>query len=119
MQVQRHQSNGRLCPWCSRTHRMSGFAHRGISVAPWQVGGGKGITKAPPNTRNRLAKRAYDALWSSTWVGACVLHGGKSRGMQVPTESSPLRETVGIVDPGGSSPCPSHFEYVYDLRLKD
>ena len=48
-----------------------------------------------------------------------MLHGGKSRGMQVPTESSPLRETVGIVDPGGSSPCPSHFEYVYDLRLKD
>ncbi len=39
--------------------------------------------------------------------------------MQDPTESGPVRETVGVVGPAGSSSCPSHSEHVYDLRLKE
>ncbi|MGA8730588.1 MAG: DUF116 domain-containing protein [Terracidiphilus sp.] len=39
--------------------------------------------------------------------------------MQAPTESDPLRETVGVVGRAGSSSCPYHSEHIYDLRLKD
>ena len=97
-----------------RTPGLIGRALGGRGACP-----GNKSTRDTPNIRNLLGKRAYYSLWSSARARACVLHGGKSRGMQAPTESGPLRETAGAAGPSGSSFCLSHSKHVYDLRPKD